>query len=164
MEAEIATKEQLLEQIEQEWQMLADLIEPLDAEVMAEPVLANGWSVKDTLAHIMSWEQLLIGWLGDSLAGATPERPFTSDDWVDRVNERVHSDHLHVPLDEVRDAFTTSHEEVVERVATLTADDLFDPERFPWLQGTPLWRMVAQNTCWHYREHRELIADSLPSA
>lgn len=158
MEAEVATKEDLQGQIEQEWQALASLLETLDEAQLGEPVLENGWSAKDVLAHIMSWEQYMIEWVGALVAGGEPERPFSGDDWIDRVNERVFNEHRSVPLAEVREAFARSHQEALAMVAELEPEVLFEPERFHWLQGAPLWRMVAANTFWHYREHREQIA------
>lgn len=163
MEAEIATKEELVAEIEDEWNQLTDLLDSLEAAEMEAPVLKNGWSVKDTLAHVMSWEQNLVEWVGELLAGRDPERPFSGDDWIDRVNDQVYNEHRQVPLAEVEGAFHHSHEEVMEMVEGLAPEVLLEPERFPWLQGAPLWRMVAANTNWHYREHRELISDSLRS-
>lgn len=163
MEAEITTKEELVAEIENEWEMLTDLLDSLEAAEMEAPVLENGWSVKDILAHVMSWEQNLIKWVGQLLAGRDPERPFSGDDWIDRVNEQVYNAHRRAPLDEVEGAFYRSHEEVMEMVEELAPEVLLAPERFKWLQGAPLWRMVAANTNWHYREHRGLIADSLRS-
>ena len=160
MEKEIATKAELAAAIEREWQQLAEVVTALEPAEMEEPVLENGWSVKDTLAHVMSWEQYLIAWVGDLLAGSEPVRPFSGDDWVDRVNEQVYNEHRHVPPDEVREAFHRSHVEVESFIEALTPDVLFDTELAPWLQGNPLWQMVAANTFWHYREHREEIAGS----
>lgn len=163
MKEEVATKEELVADIEAEWKALTDLIASVDEAEMETSNLENGWSVKDTLAHVMSWEQKLIEWAGELVAEREPQRPFSGDDWVDRVNDQVYNEYRQVPLAEVEEAFQRSHEEAMALVNGLDEAVLFDRGRFPWLQGAPLWRMVAANTNWHYHEHRELIADSLGS-
>jgi uncharacterized protein (TIGR03083 family) len=161
MEAEVKDREELLAQIDQEWAALSELIEGLDDAEMEDPVLENGWSVKDVLAHIMSWEQKLVEWAGALVAGQEPQRPFAGDDWIDRVNEQVYDHYRDVPLEDVLDAARRSHAEVVGLVQELDSADLFERDRFSFIQGAPLWRMVAANTFWHYREHRQMIAETL---
>ena len=41
---------------------------------------------------------------------------------------------------------------------------LIDPRRFAWLEGKPFWPIVAENTCWHYGEHRVIIEKAIIEA
>jgi hypothetical protein len=43
-------------------------------------------------------------------------------------------------------------------LATVAGAMHIGPDRFAWRGGSPLVVLVASNTCWHYREHREQIA------
>jgi hypothetical protein len=43
-------------------------------------------------------------------------------------------------------------------VNALSEAELTDPQHFAWREGDPLWHMVAANTWWHYKEHRETIS------
>jgi hypothetical protein len=49
------------------------------------------------------------------------------------------------------------HSEVIAALGRMPEADLFDGSRFAWRQGDPIWHMIAANTWWHYREHREQI-------
>lgn len=158
MAEEITTKAELLATIRAERRALEAAVEALDEVQMLEPVLDGGWSVKDTLAHITAWEQLMIGWVGEALHGVVPERPVAGDDWVDVLNARLYEENAEKPLAEVREAFAASYDEAVALVERVEEEDLFDPERFAWRDGSPLWHMVAANTNWHYKDHREAIA------
>jgi hypothetical protein len=53
--------------------------------------------------------------------------------------------------------YHSSHQAAFNTVAALTEQDLVDPQRFLWRNGDPMWHMVAANTWWHYKEHREAI-------
>lgn len=158
MTDQISSKVELLKAIRTERQALEAAVNSLGEGQMVEPVFDGGWSVKDTLAHISAWEQLMIGWVEQSLRGEAPQRPITGDDWVDELNARLYAENEKKPLAEVREEFADSYRQAVALVEGLKEEDLFDPERFAWRDGSPLWQMVAANTNWHYEEHREAIA------
>jgi hypothetical protein len=40
---------------------------------------------------------------------------------------------------------------------TMRDEDLFDPNRFAWRRGSPLWDLVAGDTYEHYNEHMQSI-------
>lgn len=158
MEEQISSKAELLAAIRAEREALEAALDGIDGGQMLEPVFDGGWSVKDTLAHITAWEQLMIGWVEESLRGEVPQRPVSGDDWVDQLNARLYSENRTKSLAEVQEAFSDSYRRALELVERMDEDDLFDPERFPWREGSPLWQMVAANTNWHYKDHREAIA------
>ena len=54
-------RDDLLAEVERGWQEWQSLLATLTAERMQEPGLANGWSVKDAIAHIAFYEK----WVGD---------------------------------------------------------------------------------------------------
>lgn len=157
MTEEITTKDELLRRIELERAALEAALEGLSEAEMLRPVLDGGWSVKDVLAHIVAWEQLMIGWVEASLRGERPERPVTSDNWVDQLNARFYEENRERPLADVLDEFHRSGAEARQTAESLSEEELFDPERFPWREGSALFTMVAANTCWHYQDHREAI-------
>lgn len=159
MEEQMTSKAELLGAVREERAALEEAVDALEEGQMLDPVFDGGWSVKDTLAHITAWEQLMIGWVEQSLRGEEPQRPVTGDDWVDRLNARLYEENADRPLDEVLEEFAGSYQEALALVERLEEDDLFDPERFPWRDGSPLWQMVAANTNWHYKDHRQAIAD-----
>jgi hypothetical protein len=54
-----ATKAELMARIEREWAVLQALLAQVSEEQMEAPG-ADGWSVKDQVAHLAAWERHLL--------------------------------------------------------------------------------------------------------
>ena len=154
---EITTKEGLLRRIELERAALEESVEGLDEAQMRAPVFDGGWSVKDTLAHITAWEQLMIEMVAHRMRDERLDLGVSGDDWVDQLNARFYEENRDRSLAEVREQFRRSGEEAYQTAASLSEEELFDPELYPWRDGSPIFTLVAANTCWHYQDHRETI-------
>lgn len=152
-------KADLLALVRESWAELGATIDRLGEQEMIQPGVEGEWSVKDLLAHISAWEALMVQWVGDSLRGDTPDRPAPDEPWedLDEVNERLFRERVDRPLEEVLAAFHQTHQQAYQTVAGLSEADLFDPDRFAWRRGDPLWHLVAGNTWGHYREHQQAI-------
>ena len=159
MEQEQITKQELLVAIQSEWQKLLSTLDQLSETQMLETSVEEGWNIKDILAHITAWESRMVAWINMSLSGGVPDRPAPGEPWddIDRINQQIYRQNKDIPLSKVLEEFHANHQIAYQEVASLTEQDLFDPERFAWRKGDPLWHMVADNTCWHYKEHNESI-------
>ncbi|MBN2502960.1 MAG: ClbS/DfsB family four-helix bundle protein [Anaerolineales bacterium] len=153
------TKAKLLELIQTERQALEAVLAKLDEEQMIAPLLEAAWSVKDTLAHIVAWEQHMTQWTKASLQDEPTDPPpyDLPDAELDAINMRIFVENKDRPLADVQKEFTASYQEVLKLVQTLTEEDLLDPECLAWREGHPLWELVGANTFWHYAEHRAAI-------
>jgi hypothetical protein len=60
-------------------------------------------------------------------------------------------------LGEILAEADSAYEQALKAVQAMTDQDLLNRERFAWCKGDPMWHMVAANTWWHYKEHREQI-------
>jgi hypothetical protein len=160
---EPTTHKEVMELIRHERAALEATLSQLSEAQMLEPLEPEGWTVKDFLAHIAIWEQRLVQWARESLQGLIPQRPAPGMTWddLDRLNETNYLESRNRPLSEVQAEFGRSHEQVLQLMAELTQEDLFEPQRFAWRNGDPLWHMVAANTWWHYREHNETLQKKL---
>jgi uncharacterized protein (TIGR03083 family) len=151
------SKSEALDLIREERQALEAVLRRIGEESMLAPGVQGDWSVKDLLAHMTVWEQRMVRWIGEALSGETPEiaqEGFTWDD-LDRMNEQTYQEYKDRPLGEIMSEFRASFAEALGTVEAMAEDDLFDGDRFTWRDGDPLLRMVAANTWWHYKEHRE---------
>lgn len=157
------SKHEVLDLIREERSALQAVLDGLGEDQMMRPALEHGLSVKDTLAHIAVWEQRMIQWLDESYRGEVPQRPAPGMTWddLDRLNEQTYLANKDRPLAEVLAEFDQSYRRAWQAVERMTEQDLFDGARFAWREGDPAWRMVAANTWWHYREHREEIEHRL---
>ena len=151
------TKTKLLHLIQTERQMLEEALSDIEQEDMVAPALQGGWSIKDLLAHITTWEQNMISWLGVARKGNEPQLVppgFSSWDEIDAINQSYYLQNSKKELFEVLNAFNKVYIKALKIVQETSEDDLIDPNRFPWRKGEPIWHMVAANTFWHYEEHR----------
>lgn len=124
----------------------------IDRAHLTEPLLPNGWTVKDVIGHIGFWERRIANLFDMLLRGEEPVDTVTNET-VDALNGRVFQENQLVPLGIIelneREAY-----QALRRVAETAADpDLFDPHRFDWTQGTPFYQFIVENTYGHYADH-----------
>lgn len=153
------SKRELMEVLQDERQLFDDLLASLSDAQLLEPGIEGNRCVKDILAHITDWERRMNLWIQESLAGLIPQRPAPGMTWddLDRLNEQTYLENKERPLSEVMAASRRSYAQALQAVQGLSEEDLFDGRRFAWRNGDPLWHMVAANTWWHYKEHRQQI-------
>lgn len=150
-------KAKLIEEILSERQQLEETLAKIEPGRMTAPELDGGWSVKDTLAHIVVWEQNMVTWLKVALQGEEPHMlppGFSSWEQIDEINAMYYQQNCDKPLAQVLDEFQASYEQTLEAVRNAPEPDLFEPLRYPWRKGEPLWHIVEANTSGHYQEHR----------
>lgn len=157
---QLTTKPHLLEEIHRERAELEAALARISPDRRSHPLQADGWSIKDILAHIVAWEQVMLRWLQASLAGETPADPAPglTDDDVERLNSAFFRANRDRALVEVEDEFQRSYAEVIEALEAAPEPVLMQPGYFTWTEEWPLATVVATNTSDHYREHREQIA------
>ena len=157
------SKTRILESIQSGRKALQATLEGISEAQMTEPGVESDWSVKDILVHIAAWEGMMVGWVEASLRGEIPDRPPPGKTWddLDGLNAQIYADNKDQALDEVWGDFQASHQRALSMVQAMTEEALLDPGRFEWLQGDPMWHLVAANTWWHYKEHHETISDWL---
>jgi hypothetical protein len=155
-ETEPKTRQELLKILVKEHLHWEAVIGKLSEDQYLEAGIDGRFSVKDLLAHIVDWEQRMLQWINETLAGIVPQRPAPGMTWddLDRLNEQTFLANKDRDLDEIMAASDESYSRSLDLIQNLTDEDLFDGSRFAWREGDPLWHMVAANTWWHYREHR----------
>ena len=164
---EFHNKNELLEKINSERNLLYNSLDRIGRDLSyhfsEKPILHDGWSIKDTIAHITEWELAMIRCLNTSLKGETPNQPpfDLSEEEVNQINADYYQQNKHKPIGQVLDEAQDSYQMILGMMQRVSDDDLFDLRRFDWLEGKPFWPIVAENTCWHYEEHRVIIEKAL---
>ena len=153
------TKQEILDLIRDERGRLQAVIEQLSEAQIRAPVFEGGRTVKDILIHIAAWERLMTQWIDETYAGVVPQRPAPGMSWddLDQLNEQIYQGNKDKALSEILASYDASYAQALKAVEGMTDQDLFDGKRFEWRNGDPMWHMVAANTWWHYKEHREQI-------
>ncbi len=150
---EPATKAELLQMVENGRTQLNALISQIDEAKMLEPGVEENGSIKDILAHMTAWEVKMSEVFVEVTNGRAPTNWPTTDEAVDHLNADFYAANRDKPLAQVMSEFEASYLQVVTAVQALSEDELFDPNRFEWREGRPLWYMVAGNTFGHYGDH-----------
>ena len=152
-----ASKSLLLHHIRSERASLEAVIELLGASNLTQPVLDDGWSVKDVLTHITAWERRIVRAIGEGQRGETPGWPepgMTLAD-VDALNARDFARNRERSLEDVLDDSLASYQAAVACAESLSDDEVMRPPA--WRDSVPLFRMIGANTWEHYREHIDQI-------
>ena len=148
-------KADLLARIQREWSALMRAIEGLPPEQMSVPD-AGGWSIKDNLAHLTAWEQLM---LLHYLQGRPPHEAMQIEA---ATFERLDENGTNAILFErnrnrsvayVLDGLRRSHEQVLAFLGQMSFSDLMKPRFLDDPQARPVINWVIGNTYEHYQEH-----------
>jgi hypothetical protein len=128
-------------------------IDGLFDEQLQEPGVNGDWSVKDILFHLTKWEAESIKLVWQLSQGETPTTLHFSDLKMDEVNAEWAAQSKTRTLDLVLDDFDGARRQMIRRVDMFKDLDLEDPNRFPALDGEPLWKWIASDTFEHEAEH-----------
>jgi hypothetical protein len=150
------TKQELLNEIRQARATMLKALDGLPNDAMLRPGVVGMWSVKDVLAHLSIWQSELITAL-DHLD--RPQRPphIVEIEDIDEFNEEQYRANVRRPLDVILEDFEGVHKHLIKTVEELDEKTLNDARKFPWMEGEPLWYLIAENGYWHEQEHAEEI-------
>ncbi len=146
------TKEELLANIERDWETLQAAIDGLSDAQMTEMPVVGEWTVKDLLAHLAVCESILVTDLYKIERGFVPDLGLTAAQ-VDQLNAQYYRDQKDRPLERVLEDLHDVHLALLNRLENLPDAALSDPRRFQWMKGQPLSAFVAEDSFEHYREH-----------
>lgn len=162
-------KSELMERIERAWQELDQMVGALSDEQLSAPG-ADGWAIKDHLAHMAVWERSLVALLeGRDRSAAMGLQDAASLD-TDELNARIYAQHRGFTAAEARALLGTTHDEVRAALARLSYADLqapygrYQPQETGDRKDEPVIGWVAGNTYEHVDEHRTWIADLMQPA
>jgi hypothetical protein len=162
------TKQELLNEMERSHQDLVRVLASMSDEEKVAPILQDGWSVKDSLAHLVAWEKMTMDWLTRSLRGEHVKRfveGFQYDTEEQRepvmqaLNQHLFEQNKDRALADVMRDFRATHRAILQFVAQMDERDIFDPNRFAWRNGSPALDMIGGNTYDHYAEHQGWILE-----
>ena len=139
----------LLQRLDQRWDELRDAYAGLPDAEMTEPGVTGGWSVKDIVAHVTSWEEESLKHLPDVLAGRRPPRYSVTYGGIDAFNARTVGQRAKLSLAEVLRQRDDTHRRLVDFLRTVAESQLVRETRFR--------RRLRLDTYGHYRKHADAI-------
>jgi uncharacterized protein (TIGR03083 family) len=157
------TLPEILSRIERAMERVDAAIAPLSAAAMEEPRLADGWSVKDVLAHLAWWDLWLLVTLpaDGETPGPTQTLPLAdqippTDHWAGEMNAKVYAYNQPRELSQIQAEFTRTREALLQRVSRLSTDDLVNPAGMAALIGQPVAPLI-HGIYEHYEEHADAL-------
>jgi hypothetical protein len=152
----------VLKEMDTSYAALEEILASLDKTQYFIEGVIPGWSIKDILAHIASWQHRLLRWLDAAVRNVEPAISGPNNvDEMDALNAQFYEENKALPLDEVLTDFRTTHQHIMDIVQAMPTEDLISPHRFSWSNGIPLWQAIAGDTYEHFREHIEQIQEWL---
>lgn len=156
---------ELLERVHAAWATFESAIADLSEAQMTQPG-PEGWSVKDHLAHIATWERattLILRRRPQAEAFGLDAATLKEMD-IDALNEQIYQRDRGLSLQEVLEAGRRAHAELVEAVESLSDADIgrtiaeygADPS-----DARPLLPKIVGDTYAHYAEHQVWIGELL---
>jgi uncharacterized protein (TIGR03083 family) len=145
------------------WEALQAETGPLSAAEMTAPGTVGEWSVKDVLAHLTAWQQMVLGWYAAGKRGETPRTPSDKHTWaqIPALNQDIYEAHRDQPLDEVRAELAASHRQAMSLVESLDDAELFTPNVYAWTKTTTLGSYFTSALSSHYEWARKEIRKGL---
>jgi hypothetical protein len=155
-------KTELLETLEDGRQEMIEMLENLPDEVLLEPGVVGEWTIKDILAHLTYWEGQTVTLLFQAKSGMPkPTTAHFGKETVDVLNQRWYEAGKERSLEMVWQDWTGVRKQMIRRVTEFTDKDLNDSQRFPWLNGVPLYRWIMNDSVEHEEEHADQIREWL---
>jgi hypothetical protein len=139
------------------------LLAQIDRTRVEEPLLHDGWSLKDLVGHIAYYERWLLDWLEAAVRGKVTVASHRDVLDVDARNALIRVENRERAFDDlVRDSQRV-FARIEQLVAALPEGELTDPHRFEryiapfWNKPHPLMQCIANETSEHYAEHRATL-------
>lgn len=160
------TTREFLVRLDESWLRLMGLVESLTPAQLTGLTDAAGWTAKDHLAHLASWERGMTWLLRKQPRyegmGVSADIYLGYD--IDALNEAIRQNTSQLPLETVLDDLQKTHRQLVDQLTATPEADL--QQTYSWFQpsepgvdnGEPVMRRVAGNTFVHYDEHIPWIA------
>ncbi len=134
-------RENMLEKIEESYADLVRLYRAAPVSWLVEPILPNGWSVKDIVAHLAAWEWRCAALLEQA---DVSNAPLQAEPDVDALNHETFEERRHWGWEEVDDDARAAHRALLKAIKKMPPDRLNDPVVF---------NAIAVETWEHYSEH-----------
>lgn len=156
-------KAELLARIQQGWDEFNAYLDTLTEQQLTIPTDAAGWTAKDHVMHLAVWEGGVLALLrGQSRHGymEVDEDTWQSRDF-DRINAVIQQRHRDKSPADVVTALREVHQQMVEKLQSLTDEDLLRPYHHydpTSTQDRPVINWIMSDTYEHYAEHTPWIA------
>lgn len=159
------TKEDLVISAETSYNKLMVLISKMTDEEMTVPFDFSDFpskkeahwqrdkNVRDILAHLYEWHQLIIKWVKSNQMGnktAFFPKPYNWRTYGE-YNLEIFKKHQNTSLSEIKSMLDQSHKQIIALAEGFTDDELFSKGFYTWVGGSTLGSYFVSGTSSHYK-------------
>jgi hypothetical protein len=162
------TKSEILALLREEFDRWEALLNSLPPAQITAPNGISGWSIQDTLAHLMAWQLRSIARLEAAQLNNEPEFPHwpleLDPDFVedpDQLNAWLHEFYRGDSWPSIHQAWQAGFRRFLELGQAIPEADLLDPHKYPWMNGQPLILVLQSSYDHHHVEHLEPLLAQL---
>ena len=164
MSGKITPNNQLVVGIEVDWAALEASLADLTEQQLAQICDENGWSIKDHLAHIAHWEEVLLMMFLDIPFEDTMRIPYGKYPVFEDVNENMRRQWVDFSSTAILSRLRRVHQQLMAKLSPLSDDDLQIPIRqffsnlwIPEIEDRKMEEFIQIHTDSHYRDHTAWI-------
>lgn len=156
------TKTQLVQKAEEEFSNLLKEIETVSNEKCNKTQICGVWTIKDIIAHLYEWHNMLLGWYKLGMEGKKPQMPAPGYSWKDtpKLNQHIYEKYKNSDLQSMISALKSTHNEVLHLAKKHTDTELFTKKKYAWTASTSMSVYFNANTASHYRWAKDIIKKS----
>jgi hypothetical protein len=155
-------KAELLERIEGGFRNINNYLDSLSETQLTQPTDAVGWTAKDHVIHMATWEEAVLAFLGG--VALWEHMNVDREIWKqgdDAINAVIQQRYIDMSLADVRRAFRENHQRVMNKLQSLTDEELHRPYNHyqpKSKQDQPAFMWIQSHTNQHYEKHQPWIA------
>lgn len=139
----------LLKRLEKAWTAFKESYAGLPDSQLTEPGVTGGWSVRDIIAHVTTWEEEALKHLPVILQAGTPPRYSVTHGGINAFNAKMTEQKKALPLFEVLRQQDDRHRQLIRLIESAPEDQLSGSARFR--------HRLRLDTYGHYPKHAEAI-------
>jgi len=151
MPPERSQVERVLRTLDAAWAAFQESYAGLPDAVLLAPGVVGEWSVKDVLAHVLTWQEEALRHLPVVARGGTPPRYATTHGGIDAFNARMAERKRDLSLGDVCRRLDETQRRLVDLIRSAPEDQLSGDTRFR--------RRLRLDTYGHYRLHASSILE-----
>lgn len=147
-------KTSLLELSEANYSKLIALVDDFSEDELAksfpEPYMNR--NVRDILAHLHVWHEMMLNWHEVRMSGDKPEMPAKGYSWktTPDLNRKIWEDVQTWSLSKTRGLLDASYSQVRQTIKGHTNDELFTKKKYKWTGSTSMGAYFVSATSSHY--------------
>src|SRR5258708_24145260 len=138
------TKQEVIKEIQQARAKLDAALAGLPDDAMLRPAVVGIWSIKDTLAHQTIWQSELVTALSQ-LDRPTHVPHIVEIEDIDEFNDEQYGLDVRRSLAAVMEDYHGVHKYLIKAVEDLDETLIDNARRFEWMEGEPIWYLIAEN-------------------